>query len=203
MDVLRTIARAPSRTVHPADLTAHYVNPRAGLRDLARRGVVHRLAHGTYCLVPPDADPTSWRPSLEAAAVAVARTPAQASEPVLTGLSAARVHHALPRALSTAWVSVTTARRPVRLADRPADVRFVRRAVDDLAAERVLLDLGAVLVTTPEQTLLDLARPGSDEPETREVLRALWPRADEEELEHLARRTRSVATLARIQRAVR
>lgn len=204
MDVRQVIARAPSRTVHPAEVAGHYANPRAALRDLERRGIVHRLAYGTYCLVPADADPASWRPSLEAAAAAVARTPAQQDEPVLMGLTAARVHRVLPRALSTAWVAVATARRPVPLADRPAEVRFVRRAVGELAAERVELDLGGVLVTTPEQTLLDLTRlGGGDGPETEAVLRELWLRADQGELEDLARRTRAVATLARLRTVVR
>lgn len=203
MDVLRAIAAAPSRTVRPADLAAYYTNPRAAAQDLERRGRLHRLAYGYYSAVPLEADPATWRPSLEAAAAAVARTPTQTGEPVLMGLSAARVHGALPRALGTAWVAVSGARRPLRLADRDAEVRFVRRSVTDLDAERLVLDLGGVLVTTPEQTLLDLARPAEGEPERDDVVRALWPRADQDLLADLARRTRAGAALDRLRRSQR
>lgn len=203
MDVLRAVAQAPSRTVRPSDLAPFYTNPRAAAQDLERRGRLHRLAHGYYCAVPLESDPATWRPSLEAAAAAVARTPTGTDEPVLMGLSAARAHGALPRALGTAWVAVTGARRPLRLADRDAEVRFVRRAVGALDAERVVLDLGTVLVTTPEQTLLDLTRSTDRHPEVDDVVRALWPRADQDALDDLARRTRSVSTLERLRRSVR
>lgn len=202
MEVRQIVARAPSRTVRPGELQGVYADPTAALRSLERRGVVHRLAHGYYCEVPSDADPATWRPSLEAAAVAVARTPAQTGEPVLMGLSAARAHRILPRALGTAWVAVTAARRPLTLADRDAVVRFVRRHVDELDAERVPLDLGGVLVTTPEQTLLDLARLSKDAPDVAAVMRDLWPRADQQVLADLARRSRAVATLKRLCRAM-
>lgn len=202
MDVLRVIAAAPSRTVRPSDLAPFYSNPRAAAQDLERRGRLHRLAYGYYCAVPLDADPQTWRPSLEAAGAAVARTGSETDEPVLTGLTAARVHGALPRALGTAWVAVTGARRPLRLVDRDAEVRFVRRPVAALDAERVALDLGPVLVTTPEQTLLDLARSGVDGPEREDVVRALWPRADADVLADLARRTRAGTALARLRRVV-
>ncbi|WP_158374342.1 type IV toxin-antitoxin system AbiEi family antitoxin [Cellulosimicrobium cellulans] len=202
MDVLRAVAAAPSRTVRPSDLAPFYTNPRAGVQDLERRGWLHRLAYGYYCGVPLDADPATWRPSLEAAAAAVARTPAEVDEPVLMGLTAARVHGAVPRALGTAWVAVTAARRPLRLADRDAEVRFVRRSVATLDAERVVLDLGAVLVTTPEQTLLDLARPATADPEHVAVARALSPLADQAVLADLATRTRAGAALDRVRRWV-
>ncbi|GIG27354.1 hypothetical protein Cde04nite_35980 [Cellulomonas denverensis] len=90
---------------------------------------------------------------------------------------------------------MTGARRPGRLADRDAQVRFVRRPLAALDAERVLLDLGAVLVTTPEQTLLDLARPAAGD-----AVQALWPRADRDVLAALARRTRAGAVHDRLWR---
>jgi len=202
MDVLRAVAAAPLRTVRPSELAPYYTNPRAAVQDLERRGRLHRLAYGYYCGVPLDADPATWRPSLEAAAAAVARTPTEVDEPVLMGLTAARVHGALPRALGTAWVAVTAARRPLRLADRDAEVRFVRRSVATLEVERVVLDLGAVLVTTPEQTLLDLARPATADPEHVAVARALSPLADQADLADLAARTRAGAALDRVRRWV-
>lgn len=66
---------------------------------------------------------------------------------------------------------------------------FVRRDTGRLDAERVTTDLGAALVTTIEQTLLDLAhRPdvGGVTNGAQEAVRALWPRADPDQLEHIA-----------------
>ncbi|MBW0254499.1 type IV toxin-antitoxin system AbiEi family antitoxin [Cellulomonas sp. PS-H5] len=175
-----------------------FANPRAALRRLEHEGVVHRLAYGYYCEVPAEADPDTWLPSLEAAAMGVAVARGGPPDPVLMGMSAARVLGALPRAVATATVAVAVGgRRPVRLADRPATVRFVERDTSALDAERMSLDLGSALVTTPEQTLLDLVRLYPDDPETPAVVRALWSGADRAQLEHLARTSRGVATLRR------
>ncbi len=197
-DARRIVARRPMRTVRPADLDGVFANPRATLRRLERDGVVHRIAYGYYCEVPSDADPATWLPSLEAAAMGVAVARGAPSEPVLMATSAARVHGALPRAVATATVAVAAGgRRPVQLADRPATIRFVERDTSALDAERVRLDLGAALVTSPEQTLLDLVRLCSADPETPAVVRALWARADKAQLEHIAQTSRGVATLRR------
>ncbi|WP_431838246.1 type IV toxin-antitoxin system AbiEi family antitoxin [Cellulomonas sp. Y8] len=197
-DARRVIARRPLRTVRPAHLEGVFANPRAALRRLEHEGVVHRLAYGYYCEVPAEADPDTWLPSLEAAAMGVAVARGGPPDPVLMGMSAARVLGALPRAVATATVAVAVGgRRPVRLVDRPATVRFVERDTSALDAERMSLDLGSALVTTPEQTLLDLVRLYPDDPETPAVVRALWSGADREQLEHLARTSRGIATLRR------
>ena len=202
-DARRFIARRPLRTIRPADLEGVYANPRAALRRLEREGVVHRLAHGYYCEVPADADPDTWLPSLEAAAMGVAHARGGPSDPVLMGMSAARVRGARPRAGATATVAVAVGgRRPVQMVDRPATVRFVERDASVLDAERIALDLGAALVTTAEQTLLDLVRLFPDDPETPAVVRALWSGADKAQLDHLARTSRGVATLQRAERLV-
>lgn len=86
-------------------------------------------------------------------------------------------------------VAVPRQRGPLRLRDRDADVVFVRRDVTNLAAELVGTDLGPVLVTTPEQTVLDLAhRPtlGAPESVTPDAARALLPRCDPGELDRIA-----------------
>jgi hypothetical protein len=72
----RLAARAPLRTIRVADLAAICAHPRREARALERRGVLHRLAHGFYCAVPPEHDPRVWRPTTEAAAagIATART---------------------------------------------------------------------------------------------------------------------------------
>jgi hypothetical protein len=199
-DVRRIVARRPLRTVRPADLDGVFANPRAALRHLERDGVVHRIAYGYYCEVPTDADPAAWLPSLEAVAMGVAMARGAPSEPVLMGMSAARVHGAFPRAVATATVAVAVGgRRPVPLVDRPATIRFVERDTEALDAERVRMDLGAALVTTPEQTLLDLARLFPDDPEMPAVVRALWSGADKTHLAQRAASSRGVATLRRIE----
>ncbi|WP_390624230.1 type IV toxin-antitoxin system AbiEi family antitoxin [Fodinicola feengrottensis] len=76
------------------------------------------------------------------------------------GISAARVHGALPRALNVAVVAVERHRNTLQLTDRKAAVLFVRRAVARLDVQRHQTELGQGWVTTVEQTLLDLiARP--------------------------------------------
>ncbi|HEY0187753.1 MAG TPA: type IV toxin-antitoxin system AbiEi family antitoxin [Cellulomonas sp.] len=199
-EVRRLIARRTMRTVRPVDLAGVYADPRAVLRRLERDGAVHRMAFGYYCEVPADADPATWMPSLESAAMAIAAARGGPGEPVLMGMSAARVHGALPRAIATAGVAVDAAgRRPVRLLDRTAVIRFSQRATARVDAERVLLDLGPALVTTPEQTLLDLLRFAPDDPETPAAVRALWARVDEAVLADVARAGRGAAALSRAQ----
>lgn len=86
------------------------------------------------------------------------------------------------------------------LTDRKAVVRFVRRDTDRLDAERLNTDLGAALVTTVEQTLLDLAhRPhlGGVPAEANAAIWALWPRADTARLTEIASEQRLRSALLR------
>ena len=199
-EVQRLIARAPMRTVRAADLAHIYAYPGPQLAILERRGVVLRLAYGFYCAVPAEFVGGAWRPTFEAAAAAVATAMFGDRVPVLTGLSAARVHRALPRAIGVGYVAVPTQRRALRLADRDGEIRFVMRAVGELDAIAVTTDLGQALATTPEQTVLDLARldPRSEDVDGREAIDALWPLCDPERLGQIAGRQRMKATYARV-----
>lgn len=199
-EVARLAARAPLRTVRTADLARAYAHPRKEVRQFERLGILHRLAHGIYCAVPPEADPSTWRPTLEAATAAVATAIFGHRVPVLAGLTAARVHRALPRAIGTGYVAVPTYRRPARLADRDADVRFVERDVAALDAVLVQTDLGPTLATTAEQTVLDLARsdPRGQDVDAQEAIATLWPQCDSAVLEEIAGRQRMRATLERV-----
>lgn len=199
-DALREIERAPMRTVRAADLAGVYAHPGPELSILERRGVVHRLAHGIYCAVPRENVGAAWRPSLEAATAAIATALYGDRVPVLTGLTAARVHRALPRAIGTGYVAVPTQRRPLRFADRDGEVRFVMRDVAGLDAVLVQTDLGSALATTPEQTVLDLARsdPRGDDIDAQEAITALFPECDRAVLEEIAGRQRMRATLDRV-----
>ena len=162
-------------------------------RRHGQRGVLHRLATGYYAVVPAGQQATDWRPTLEAAAYGIAAATEGPDNVVLMGLSAARLHGAIPRALAVAVVAAPRQRPPVHLVDRAAQVLFVRRDTDRLDAERVRTDLGAALVTGVEQTVLDLAhRPdfGGVAPEARAAVRALLPRSDPARLDELASQQR-------------
>jgi hypothetical protein len=195
-------ARAPLGTIAVADLALLYAHPRQDARALERRGVLHRLAHGFYCAVPPEHDPATWRPSTEAAAVGIASALYGERVPILTGLSAARVHHALPRAIAAGFVAVPGSRRPLAFADRPGAVRFVARDVERLDAELVVTDLGRALATTPEQTVLDLARsdPAGADADVVAAIDMLWRRCEPADLERIATGQRMRATLVRLRK---
>lgn len=199
-EIARRAARAPLRTIRTADLVDTYAYPRPEIRELERRGLVHRLAHGIYCAVPPEHHGTAWRPSLEAATAAIATALYGDRVPVLTGLTAARVHRALPRAIGTGYVAVPTRRRPLRFTDREGEVRFVLRDVAAIDAVLVQTDLGPTLATTAEQTVLDLARsdPRGQDVDAQEAIATLWPQCDSAVLEEIVGRQRMRATLERV-----
>jgi hypothetical protein len=117
----------------------------------------------------------------------------------LMGVTAARHHRAVPRALAVAIVAVPK-QRPV-LRTVAGEVLFVRRNVARLDVEAVETELATGWVTTVEQTILDLAdRPslgGLAERDLRDAVRALGQRADGTRLDTLAGAQRKPAALAR------
>ena len=155
------LARAPLRTVRARDVTA-YAHPRAQLARLEQRGVMHRLADGFFTTVPQDRAGGSWLPTLEGAAAGIAATEFGERGFALMGLSAARMHRALPRALAAAFVAAPRRRQRMRLSDRDAVIYFRQRDLALLHVELMPTDLGECLVTTPEQTVLDLAHARHD-----------------------------------------
>lgn len=122
-----------------------------------KRGVLHRVAIGYYIVVPQDMVRRRWLPELEVAAAGIAAAIYWPENAILMGSSAVPAPGAIPRALATAIVAVPKQHRPISLVDRSAVVQFVKRDTDTLDAERVRTQLGPALVTTPEQTVLDLA----------------------------------------------
>jgi predicted transcriptional regulator of viral defense system len=177
------------RVLRPIDAQDIYSNPRAEFARLERRGALHRLAPGLYAAVPDHAVGLPWLPPLEASALAIAAAGGNTDGAALMGISAARIHAALPRALNVAVVAIQRHRRTLHLTDRAAQVLFVRRDVARLDVQRHQTELGQGWVTTVEQTLLDLiARPGlGGVPDAaQEAITALIPRADTQLLERLA-----------------
>jgi hypothetical protein len=195
------ITRAPLRTFRPRDLAAVYSQPSVQLHRLIRDPRVRKAAHGLYYTVPDDQDPT-WTPTLEAVAAGIATALFGERVPVLMHLTAARLLGALPRAIGQAIVAVPRQHAPLRLADRTAGtVTFVARDVDGLDAVLHPTDLGPTLITTPEQTVLDLTKRlqlGGMPDECRAAIRVLLPRCEPERLDEIARAQRMVRTLERL-----
>ncbi|TWH73629.1 type IV toxin-antitoxin system AbiEi family antitoxin domain-containing protein [Modestobacter roseus] len=198
---LDVMTRAPLRTVRPRDLAAVYTQPNVQLTRLTRQGRVRKVAAGLYYALPDDRDP-AWLPTLEAAAAGAATALYGDRVPVLMHVTAARLHGALPRAITQAVVAVPAQHRALQVLDRPTGViTFVTRDVEALDAVLVRTDLGPALVTTPEQTVLDLTKrpalagmPG----EVRDAVRTLLPRCAPDRLDEIAREQRMGTTLARL-----
>lgn len=190
---LSSLARRPMRTVRPTDVRDVYTQPRLQLARLAASGAARHVANGYYTIVPLEQRGTDWKPTLEAVAAGIAVATYGPDDAVLMGISAARLHGAIPRALATAVVAIPRQRPAIRLADRDATVVFVKRRIDQLDAERMPTDLGPTLVTTVEQTILDLAhRPelGNDRTDVPVAVRALLARCDRQLLDELAAQQR-------------
>lgn len=193
--------------LRPVDARDFYSNPRAEFARLERRGALHRLAPGLFAAVPDHAVGRHWLPPLEASALAIAVSGGHVDGAALMGISAARVHAAVPRALNVAVVAVGCHRRTLRLTDREAEILFVRRDVGRLEVQRQRTELGQGWVTTVEQTLLDLiARPdlGAVPDAAREAIAALFPLADDGLLHELAtsqRRRRALDSALDLYRA--
>ena len=61
-----------ARTIRAQDASAIYTFPGPELARLADRGLLQRVAHGYYVVVPQDMIGREWAPSLEAAAAGIA-----------------------------------------------------------------------------------------------------------------------------------
>lgn len=166
------IATADPQVLRPADLDDVYAQPAKEFLRLARGGALLRLAHGYYAVVPEPLRGTAWRPAVEDVGLAVGQRDYGRNGAVLMGVTAARLLGAVPRALGTAVVAVPR-QRPT-LETVVGRVRFVTRAVERLDVQRVETALATGWVTTPEQTVLDLAdRPGLGDLPHGEVLEAM------------------------------
>lgn len=141
-------------------------------------------------------------PGLEAAAAGIGVAAYSADDAVVMGVSAARLHGVIPRALATAVVAVPTRHDPIRLADRQALVRFVVRDTARLDAERIDTELGAVLVATAEQAVLDLVkRPGLGDAggEVWSAVEQSYRKGDRGVLAQIAGAQKMRTTLSRLQ----
>jgi hypothetical protein len=182
------LLRDHTRVLRPVDAVGVYAHPRPEFARLERSGALRRVAPGYYAAVPDDRVGLVWLPELEAVALGVGVAVAGVDGTALMGLSAARVHGALPRGIGVAVVAMARHRSVLRLTDREAVVLFVRRRLAGLDLQRHESELGEGWVTSVEQTVVDLAaRPelGGMPREAMAAVAALVPRADREMLEEL------------------
>jgi predicted transcriptional regulator of viral defense system len=186
--------------VRPRDFADRWANPTKELGRLADAGIVRAVSRGYWLIPPADrlTDP-GWRPEAEAFGLALAVADYGPEAVALMGVSAARHHGALPRAVAVAVVAVPQQRPP--LATPFGEIVFAQRDTARLATEPTATALVTGSVTTVEQTMLDLAdRPGLGGVRSREVgeaITALALRADWTEVLELARRQRLHAAYVR------
>jgi predicted transcriptional regulator of viral defense system len=197
------LTRRRNHVLRPRDAATVYAHPRAELARLTRTGVLRHIATGYYVLSPPDRwGDGRWIPDINAVALGIAQADYNA-DVALMGISAARHHGAIPRALAVAIVAVPK-QRPA-LDTGAGRILFVKRDATRLDTERIETQLASGWVTTIEQTLIDLAaRPtlgGLAEQDTVEAIRALASRADWDLVQQLARdqhRPSAARTAARL-----
>lgn len=200
VDIVRAVARAPLRTLRLKEVPELARNTWRTTDRLVEQGALVRLAHGVYTAVPDGRDGRTWKPPLEAAALALATARFGAREVALMGVSAARHWAAIPRAIGVATVAVP--RRgyaPVTL-EGGGLVKFIPRKMDALELVLERTGLGEGLVTTPEQTLFDLLGRMDRDGLGREVAGAvenLTPLVKPDEFAEIVARARIVPAGAR------
>jgi len=156
IDLIRTIERAPMRTARYAELRELGSNIWRTLDALTEQGAVTRLAQGVYTVPPGGQDGRTWKPTLEAAGLAVATARFGNRNAVLMGIGAARYWAAIPRAIGVTTVAVPEAGRPPVELDGGGTLHLVPRELTKLDATLQETELGEGLVTTPAQTMYDL-----------------------------------------------
>ena len=193
------LPRTDNRVLRPRDFRDVYANPGGEFARLTRTGVLAKLAHGYYLLVPEDRRGGYWHPEIEGVALGVAVADYGRDAVALMGPAAGRVLGAIPRALATAAVAVPRERPAIETT--VGRIQFVTRKVERLDIQRTTTDITVGWVTTPEQTLLDLAdRPtlaGITPATAEEAIRGLAPRCDAQLIAQLARAQHKLAAWQR------
>lgn len=189
LELVRTIASAPLRTMRFRALQTAGTNTWRQLDSLVSGGALLRLAHGIYTVPPDGRDARRWQPGLESAGLAIATARHGERRTILMGIGAARHWGAIPRAIGTTVIAVPTAgHHPLTIGS--GTVHFVQRDLDLVDAALEETELGRALVTTPEQTHVDLLmRPaqGGDRDTSLTAAETLRPQLDPDEYAQIIR----------------
>jgi len=171
-------------------------------------GTILRIARGSYVLVPEvHRQPNvTWRPTIESVALGLAAAAFGPREVALVGPSAARVHGALPRAISIATVSYPST-RPRDVPTVCGTVRMYRRSIGQMDVVHINTDLARGQVTSIEMTMLDLASKAPKWPigksDRAQAIRLLAARADWDLAVESAAQYRKKTSLASLKRFLR
>lgn len=193
------LAQTGNRVLTPGEFRDVYANPWDEFARMTGTGALAKLARGYYLLVPEEQRSGFWLPEVEGVALGIAIADYGRDAVALMGPSAARVLGAIPRALATATLAIPRQRKA--LATTAGQVQFVTREVARLDTQRIVTDITTGWVTTPEQTVLDLAdRPslGGITPATaEEAIQTLTARCDQQLVARLARAQHKIAAWQR------
>ena len=150
-----TLASLRRGVLRPKDAAHIYTQPHLQFRRLEEDGVLLKVAHGYYALVPEASRGSNWRPEVESLALGIAQADYGVNGAILMHLSAARLQGAIPRAIAVAVIAVPK-QRPT-LETPYGRIVFVKRDVTRLKRIKVKTELGDGWSTNKEQTALDLA----------------------------------------------
>lgn len=194
----------PTLMVTVQSASAVYAHPAGEVKRLEATGALLKVARGYYIAVPIHKRNGHWLPSMEAIAAGMSVSIYGPDDGAIWGLSAARIHGCLPRAISTGYACGPRQHRKIDLVARDGDVQFMKRDTERLDLELFNSEIGPALVTSVAQTILDLGRREFNaESSTRtEVVRNLMSQVDTSELINLAARSRGQTALKRALRLV-
>lgn len=187
--------------LRPRDAAGIYVQPRAEFLRLEKTGVLLKLAHGYYAVVPEANRGIGWRPDMEALALGIGQADYGKDAVALMHISAARIHGAIPRAIALAVLAVPK-QRPT-LETKFGRIFFVKRNVAQLKRIRIDTELGSGWATSLEQTTLDLAKRDNlisgFSGVVQEAAVTLLTRIDKEKLRYFAKENHLISSLAKVE----
>lgn len=200
--VPRALTAGGPRVFRPRDLAQLWAVPHKELVRLSEKGICRPIAHGYWLLLPLEAwGDARWRPSMESLAASLAAADFGRDEVALIRLSAARLLGVVPRARAAADVALPIRRHA--LETTYGTISFATRDVSQLNVQAATTELGKVWITTPEQTIVDLAAdvdPDKLGSEAWAAVRTLARDADWEQVTEMAARQRRRAPVKRLAR---
>ena len=201
LTMVAPIASLQRGVLRPRDASRLYVQPRSEFLRLEKTGVLLKVAHGYYAVIPEANRGREWRPDMEAIALGIGQADYGKEAVSLMHISAARIHGAIPRAIGVAVLAVPK-QRPT-LETKFGRIFFVKRNVGQLRRIRIATELGSGWTTNLEQTALDLAKREnliSDFSDvSREAAIALVLRIDKEKLQNFAKESHLGSSLEKVE----